>query len=107
VDGNDEIVGETSDPVGGRVVLFARVWHDKVLPEHSEMMSFMAETLQAVAAPTHVETDSKYSERLCYFIRDVGPSKWMIVVVSYEQIPARIITAYGYRKDPPQWDTST
>jgi hypothetical protein len=107
VDGNDEIVGETRDPEGRRVVLLARVWHDKVLPEHPEMMPFVAKVLQAVIVPEHVEADREYAERVHYCVRGIGPSKWLLVVVSYEQVPARIVTAFARRKDPSQWDTST
>ncbi len=32
-----------------------------------------------------------------------GPSRWLLVVVSYEQEPARILTAVALRKDPKQW----
>jgi hypothetical protein len=107
VDGNDEIVGETSDPEGRRVVLLARVWYEKVLLEHPEMTLLMADALQAVIAPEHVEADREYAERMHYCIRGIGPSRWLLVVVSYEQVPARIVTAFARRKDPSQWDTST
>jgi hypothetical protein len=30
----------------------------------------------------------------------------LLVVVSYEQVPARIVTAFTRRKDPLQWDPS-
>ena len=32
-----------------------------------------------------------------------GPSRWLMAVVSYEQEPARIITALANRKDPKTW----
>jgi hypothetical protein len=38
-----------------------------------------------------------------YYLKDAGPSRWLLVVVSYEQEPARIISAFGNRKDPPSW----
>jgi hypothetical protein len=107
VDGNDEIVGETSDPKGRRVVLLARVWHEKVLLEHPEMTLLMVDALHAVIAPEHVEEDREYAERMHSCIRGIGPSNWLRVVVSYEQVPARIVTAFACRKDPLQWDTST
>jgi hypothetical protein len=107
VDENDEIVGETSDPEGRRVVLLARVWRDKVLLEHSEMTPFMTEILEAVIEAEHVEADREYVERMHYYARGIGPSNWLLVVVSYEQVPARIVTAFARRKDPSQWDTST
>jgi hypothetical protein len=61
--------------------------------------------IQAVVAPGHVDQDSRPDRMRC-FARSFGPTDWLLVVVSYEQVPARIITAYGYRKDPPLWNAS-
>jgi hypothetical protein len=99
-----EIIGETTDPEGTRVVLLARIWQEKVLPEHIELTAFMEDVLKAVGSAEHVEVDPVYSQRRRYFARSVGPSQWLLVVVSYEQAPARIISAFGHRKDPPTWD---
>jgi hypothetical protein len=41
--------------------------------------------------------------RMRFYRRDVGPSRWLMAVVSYEQQPARIITALANRKDPKRW----
>ncbi len=101
---NEKIIGETTDIEGARVVLFARIWQKKVLPEHIELTAFMEEVLKAVSSAEHVEVDPVYPGRRRYFARSVGPSQWLLVVVSYEQIPARIISAFGHRKDPPTWD---
>jgi hypothetical protein len=43
------------------------------------------------------------SGRTRFYRRDVGPSRWLMVVVSYEQEPARIITALANRKYPKGW----
>jgi hypothetical protein len=63
----------------------------------------MEEVLKTVCSAEHVEVDPVYPKRGRYFARGVGPSQWLLVVVSYERIPARIISAFGYRKDPPTW----
>jgi len=31
----------------------------------------------------------------------LGPSRWLMVVVDFSSVPARVVTAYG--KDPPGW----
>jgi hypothetical protein len=100
----DGLIGETIDPQGIRVVLPARIWREKVLLEHTELATFTADVLRAVTSADHVEVDPVYPERKRYFASDTGPSRWLLVVVSYEQVPARIISAFGYRKDPPTWD---
>jgi hypothetical protein len=38
-----------------------------------------------------------------YYTRDTGPSQWLLVGVSYEQTPARIVSAFANRKDPKSW----
>jgi hypothetical protein len=99
----DRIVGETVDPNGKPVVLLGRVWHTKVLSHHPEMDGYANIVLHAVVAPDHTEADPAYENRRRYYLRGVGPSRWLMVVVSYEQAPARIISAFGNRKDPRSW----
>jgi hypothetical protein len=91
------------DPDGRWVVLLARVWEDKILSDHPEMLGQAADLLLAVAGPDHVEADPGNDLRTRYYRRGSGPTKWLLVVVSYEQEPARIISAFGTRKDPRSW----
>jgi len=58
--------------------------------------------LKTVTQPDHVEPDSR-PDRRRFYRREVGPSRWLLAVVSYEQEPARIITALANRKDPKTW----
>jgi hypothetical protein len=85
------------------VVLLTRVWNDKVLRDHAELDGCLPEVLRAVSAPDHVEPDPTYEGRRRFHLRGAGPSRWLLVVVSYEQEPARIISAFGNRKDPRSW----
>lgn len=98
-----EVIGEATDPDGARVVLLARVWHDKVLKDHAELDGHLSDVLQAVRVPDHTEPDPVYELRTRFHLRGAGPSRWLLVVVSYEQEPARIISAFGNRKDPRSW----
>jgi len=52
--------------------------------------------------PDHIEPDPREA-RARHYRRGVGPSRWLLVVVSYEQEPARIVTALATRKDPTRW----
>jgi hypothetical protein len=99
----DEILAEATDRRGRRVVLLKRIWHEKVLVDHAEMAKFLGEVLIAVSRPTHVEADPAKRRRVRCFAHGVGASRWLQVVVSYEQEPARIISAFATRKDPPTW----
>ncbi|HXE46414.1 MAG TPA: hypothetical protein VN635_14625 [Conexibacter sp.] len=85
--GGEEVIDEAIDPEGARVVLLARVWDDKVLRDHAELDGYLPEVLRAVHAPDHVEPDPTYEQRRRFHLRGVGPSRWLMVVVSYEQEP--------------------
>ena len=99
----EEVIGKTIDSDGSRVILLSRVWDDKVLRDHVELASYLPDVLRAVRAPDHVEPDPTYQQRTRFHLRGAGPSRWLMVVVSYEQEPARIISAFGNRKDPRSW----
>ena len=101
--GDDKIVSNVRDPEGTPVILPERVWANKVLRDHPEMTSLAGAVLRTVAAPDHVVPDPVRDNRKRYFRQGAGPSRWLLVVVSYEQEPARIVTAFGVRKDPRSW----
>lgn len=96
-------VGEARDPTGVRVVVPTTLWRDKILRDHPEMGSHLADVLRAIAEPDRVLPDPVYETRRRHYLRGAGPSRWLLVVVSYEQEPARVISAFGNRKDPRSW----
>jgi len=98
-----DIAGEAKDPTGVRVVVPAGLWGDKILQDHPELALHLADVLRAVAEPDCVLPDPVYQRRKRHYLRGAGPSRWLLVVVSYEQEPARVISAFGNRKDPRSW----
>jgi hypothetical protein len=98
----DEVLARVRDPIGREVVLLARIWHDKILRRHYEMGRHLQDLLITVARPDHDEPD-RLAGRWRYYRRHLGPSRWLFVVVSYEQAPGRIVSALGVRKDPHEW----
>jgi len=100
---DEAIAGEARDPDCKRVVVPRPLWEEKLLRDHPEIGPHLADVLRAVAEPDHVAVDFGYEQRRRYYLQDAGPSRWLLVVVSYEQEPARVITAFGNRKDPPSW----
>jgi len=96
-------VGEARDPTGARVVVPGDLWRDKILRGHPELAPHLADVLRAIAEPDRVLPDSVYERRRRHYLRGAGPSRWLLVVVSYEQEPARVISAFGNRKDPRSW----
>jgi hypothetical protein len=90
------------DRDGREVVLLARIWEDKITRDHPELVDHLEAVMETVAKPDHIEADA-LADRTRFYRRGVGPSRWLMVVVSYEPQPARIITALANRKDPKRW----
>jgi hypothetical protein len=99
---DDPRAATVTDPDGHEVVLLARIWADKITRDHPELVAHLDAVIQTVAGPDHVEPDA-LPARTRFYRRNVGPSRWLMAVVSYEQQPARIITALANRKDPKRW----
>jgi hypothetical protein len=99
---DDPRAATVDDPDGREVVLLARIWEEKIARDHPELVDHLAAVIGTVAKPDHVEPDA-LPARMRFYRRNVGPSRWLMAVVSYEQEPARIITALANRKDPKRW----
>lgn len=84
------------------MVLPTRIWEDKIVRDHPELAEDLDAVISTVAAPDRIEPDP-IANRMRMYRRNVGPSRWLLVVVSFEQVPGRIITALANRKDPKQW----
>jgi len=105
--GGRPILAETTTPDGVRVVLFEDTWLLHILDPHGghdELEPHLKAVMDALASPDHREPDG-WPHRERFFKRNVGPSSWLMVVVDYEQEPARIVTALGYRhgRSPDGW----
>jgi hypothetical protein len=98
-----EFAGQARDPDGNRVVVPLKLWREKVLQDHPELGPHLADVLQAISNPDHVASDPAFDDRRRHYLRNVGPSRWLLVVLSYEQEPALLITAFANRKDPRSW----
>jgi len=92
---------EEHDPDRRRVVLDEDGWQH-ILNEHAEMARHQAVVLAAVARPDHRDDDPRPG-RERFWRERVGPSRWLFVVVDFNEIPARVVTAFGRRDDPPGW----
>jgi hypothetical protein len=84
-------------------VLDDSAWEQKIVRDHPEVASHREDALRAVSAPDHTAPDPNSDDRTRYYARNVGPSRWLLVIVSYEQTPARIISVFANRKDPKTW----
>jgi uncharacterized protein YuzE len=80
----DRVLAELTDPDGRSVVLLARIWENKITREHPELRDHLDQVVGTVAEPDHAEPDPR-AQRRSYYRRRVGPSRWLLVVVSFEQ----------------------
>lgn len=101
----DQTVVEISDPAGKRVVVLRRTWREKIVRGHPEIKTYLTEVMRTVSDPDHVERDALDPDRARYYARARGPSRWLLVVVSYEQVPARVVSAVASREGPRSWST--
>jgi len=92
---------EDHDPDGRRVVLDGDGW-GHIVREHPEMNAHQREILATIASPDHRDADPR-PRRERYWRDGVGPSRWLFVVVDFGESPARVVTAFGRRDDPPGW----
>jgi len=77
----ENLLGETFDPDGRRVELTAERWRHILRPDgHTELAGLEAHVLRAVEAPDQRRPSPRSNEEW-YFLRDVGPSRWLQVVV--------------------------
>jgi uncharacterized protein YuzE len=72
------------------VVLFEDTWVLHILnlrSGHGELEPHLAAVLDCIASPDHREADA-WPHRVRFFKQDVGPSRWLMVVLDFEQEPA-------------------
>ncbi len=102
--GARRVLAETTTPDGTRVVLFEDTWRQHILRAHGELESHIQDILDTVASPDYRENDP-WPDRERLFKQNTGPSVWLMVVVSSETIPVRIVTALGYQhgRSPKGW----
>lgn len=104
----EQLAGEARDSDGNRVVVPHALWHERVLRDHPELGHHLVDVLRAISEPDQVVADPAFTGRRRHYLRNAGPSRWLLVVLSYEQEPARLeparlITAFAHRKDPRSW----
>lgn len=96
------VLGEVTDPDGRSVELTSERWEhivDDELDGHPELARYRAEVLRAVSEPDESRLGRRRNERW-YFLRGAGPSRWLQVVVAFEQERGWIVTAFAPRRDP-------
>jgi hypothetical protein len=95
--GESCLIGEITDPEGRRVVLLLADW--LYATRQSDRRLHIGEVLSTVNRPDLVVGDPSPC-RVRYYRRAVGISRWLFVVVRYEQGEGRIYNAFPRRRLP-------
>ena len=83
------------DPSGRQVVLTSERWLH-ILVRHGELKAYRNAILLTVSNPDRIRLGDESNERW-FFAANVGPSRWLQVVVHYDGSSGRITTAFGRR----------
>jgi hypothetical protein len=95
---------EQRDPDDRLVVLDDAGWRH-IVEEHPEMTPHAAGVMATIARPDYREGDPRPG-RERFWREGLGPGRWLFAVVDFNESPARIVTAFGRRDDPPGWWTT-
>ncbi len=95
------VLAEARDPDGRRVDLTQERWDHIVDAEngHPELDPLQAEVTRAVEAPDRRSPGRAPNEEW-FYSADIGPSRWLKVVVVFDEGRGSIITAFPRRALP-------
>jgi hypothetical protein len=90
---------ETIDPLGRTVQLAEERWQH-IIDGHPYMTPFRTDVLRAVEAPTDLIEQPRPGQDW-FYLRGAGPSRWLKVVVAFdEDSVGSIRTAFPRRSKP-------
>lgn len=92
-------IATATDPDGRIVSLSGERW-EHILEGHPELLALQAAVMAAVAVPARRVAAPRWPGEEWFYARDIGPSRWLKVVVLYEQGAGRILTAFPRRAFP-------
>lgn len=85
----------------GRLVVLDEIQWGYILFGHEEMADHLEAIEETIAHPDYREPDSEVAGRERFFRRNVGPDRWLRVVVEFSGDYDWVVTAYGQENDPP------
>ncbi len=87
------------DPLGRAVHLTADRW-EHIIDGHPEMEGLRAEVVRAIREPSELLHSPRVGEDW-YYLQGAGPSRWLKVVVAFdENNDGDVLTAFPRRRKP-------
>lgn len=94
-----EVIRAVRDRLG-RTVLLTQERMDHIVRRHRRLDGHELAIIRAVeTADMRCEGNDPGTEEL--YAQNLGPARWLCVVVAYEGVGGRIRTAYPHKKEPP------
>lgn len=97
------VLASVSDPEGRLVVLSEEGWTHITgvgrAAGHPELAAHLVAVTRATETPDRRVRGRRPDEEW-FYLADVGPSRWLKVVVAYEGTRGRVITAFARRRFP-------
>lgn len=95
------VLASTRDTLGRHVVLTEdRWWGHIVAPDgHPELEGLELAVMRAIETADRSRA-GKRPGRQEFYARDLGPARWLVVIVDYSATPAWVVTAHPMSKDP-------
>jgi hypothetical protein len=93
-------IGTVKDKAGRQVTLTRHRW-DKILQKRLGKLDGLELAVMAAVEHAEVTRRGNVSGREVHYERNLGPSRWMAVVVAYAGSTGTVITAYTTRDEPP------
>jgi hypothetical protein len=88
----------TTDPDGTPVELTAERWHH-IRTGHPDLAPYRDAVLTGISAPT-IRRPGREPNQWWHYLQDAGPSRWLKVVVAYEEDRGYVRTAFARRSFP-------
>jgi hypothetical protein len=96
-----ETVIESVEMTDGQQIVLTASALDHIAFEHPEMADYRQAILETARNP-EIALDDPRPGRRRHYRHQQGPSRWLRVIVDFNQEPAQIVTAHAHRKEPPQ-----
>ena len=91
------VIAAVKDRLGRTIVLEQERWDH--ISKHEQLDGHELAVMRAVENADK-RRDGNRPDREVIYGKDLGPNRWLAVVVEYDGLQGRVITAYPHEKEP-------
>lgn len=93
-----KVVSSTTDGLGRTIVLTDERW-EHILEGHPEMAGLELAVMRVVESADK-ECAGNFPGARKFYKRGLGPARWLAVVVAYDGMMGKVVTAHPFSKEP-------